>query len=152
MILHNYCNQQVVQALGSAPISSEEVNMGRKEKYLEFEHFYMLEVFDESENVVPTMGSGIYRYKSYGSAAREAEAILRRAIDLVSHVEGYLYENESDDGVGGKFVFKADLLRNGICVISSGDEFLNDIQDADDSESSNGASAQASEQPFKKYI
>lgn len=151
MILHNYCNQQVVQELGSAPNSIEEVKMELYKKYSEFEHFYKLEVFDESENVVPTMGSGIYRYKSYGSAAREAEAILRRANDLVSHVEGYLYENESDDGVGGRFVFKADLLRNGVCVISSG-ELLMDTQDADDSESSNGVSAQASEQSFKEYI
>jgi hypothetical protein len=140
-----------VQELGRAPNSIEEVKMEYNKKYSEFEHFYKLMLFDESENEVQSIGSGIYRYKSYRSAAREAEAILRRASDLVSHVEGYLYENESDEGVGGKFVFKADLLRNEVCVISSGVESHMDTQDADDSESSNGATAQASKQPFREY-
>ena len=82
MILNNYRNQQVVQTLGRAPIFSEEVEMKEHKIYSEFEHFYKLGVFDESENAVPTINNAVYRYKSLGSAMREAAAILERANGL----------------------------------------------------------------------
>ncbi len=122
------------------------------EEYSEFEHFYKITPFDESENAVAPISSGIYRFKSYGSAVCQALEILERADDLVSYVEGYLYKNESDDGEEGIFVFKVELLKNGVHLISSRDEFLNDVRDVDDSESSTEASAQAGKQPFREYI
>ena len=122
-----------------------------KEKYSEFEHFYKLTLFDESENVVAPLYSGTHRYKSYGSAVLEAMEILEN-VHLVSYVEGFRYENDSDEGAGGIFVFKAELLENGERLISSRDEFSNDDQNANDSESSTEASAQASKQPFREYI
>ncbi len=120
-----------------------------KEKYSEFEHFYKLTFFDESENVVVPLCSGTHRYKSYGSAVLEAMEMIEN-VHFVSYVEGYRYENDSDDGAGGIFVFKAELLENGERLISSRDEFLNDVRDVDDSESSTEASAQASKQPFRE--